>query len=821
MNNDQLKNLALSLYGSESEEEVEKILKKHNLWDEESLWSPLGDEESNYSIIGNQSANAVNSLVEKIVNSMDAVLTKECLKEGIDPKTKESPQSIKDALEKYFHIPNGHLTNIGNARRNEIGRNIYLIASGKKTLPCITIMDKGEGQEPSRFSKTLLSLIQGAKKEIQFVHGKWGMGGSGSFLFCSPKHRLQFILSKKNHEILNIKDTSWGFTIVRMFPAIGNSRMPVFKYLFPNKEILKFQSESIEIEPYLNDQRKISYKAFESGTIFKLYQYNFNGMWRGGRLSSEIGRHLNNQISTALAGAALPFSITDLRDKEPGIRLFNSLNVRLDIDINKKNLFEEGFPTNGKLNAGGELVDYRIYLFKYDFSKSEDQGRATFAENNEGVLLVNYGQTQGTISDRFFRSKKVGMEILQKSILVLIDTSATSNQWQSDVFMNSRDRLRNTEHMKEIESQLADILSDHPLLKEHREKRARERTESSLKESKSFENVLEKILKQNETLSKILLSGTRLVNPFNTIDVDIKVEEFKGKQFPTFFTLKKNYLESHPRPSEFGRKIRIEFETDAQNDYFSRDLDSGEFKLLLNDEPISYSSLALYNGTGFLNLEIDKNNGYEVDKLYKFTTIISDITIIKPFENSFWIKTIPFVKTDGGKSPKPENESPDPEKPDNKKKIPDGFSIPKLHFVYRDLWEENGMDKHSGLKVTFMGEERGYEYYVNLDNEYLLQEIKSHHKSDPKSIRGKYATALALIGISMLRADEENKNQDEDDENKDSIEDKISEFTSSISLVLLPIINDLGNLGKELIEEFASEFDDEGISEVISDVNVE
>ena len=73
----------------------------------------------------------------------------------------------------------------------------------------------------------------------------------------------------------------------------------------------------------------------------------------------------------------------------------------------------------------------------------------------------------------------------------------------------------------------------------------------------------------------------------------------------------------------------------------------------------------------------------------------------------------------------------------------------------------------------------------------------------------------------MLRADEENKNQDEDDENKDSIEDKISEFTSSISLVLLPIINDLGNLGKELIEEFASEFDDEGISEVISDVNVE
>jgi hypothetical protein len=803
MNNDQLKNLALSLYKSESEEEVENILRSSKLWDDESLWHPIGNQESNYSIIGGQAASPVAALVEKIVNSMDAVLTSECLKQGVDPKSDKAPKTMVEAQEKYFGIHNGQLTNIGPDKRKEIAKNIFLIASGSKTLPCITIMDKGEGQEPSNFANTLVSLIQGVKKEIQFVQGKWGMGGSGALVFSSPKHRLQFVLSKKNHGIKNVNDTAWGFTVVRMFPPQGNIRMQIYKYLAPNKEILKFQADSLNILP-VEDKDKISFSSYQSGTVFKLYEYSFNALRDAGRVRSYIGRHLNNQISTALPAVALPFSIVDLRHQKEGIRFFNSLNVRLDLD--KRNLIEENFPTGGKLNSGKETLDFRIYLFKIDYSvKGSDQGRATFAENNEGVLFVNNGQKQGELPSRFFSSKKVGMDVLADSILIIIDTSNASILWQNEVYMNSRDRLRDSEYIKEIENQLADILSNNLLLKMHREKRARERAEHSFKESKSFANALEKILKQNEALSKILIGGNRLVNPFNTKEIGSVIEEYEGKQFPSFFKLKRNYPENNPRPTEIGRKIRIEFETDAVNDYFSRDSDAGEFNLFLNDQPTNYSHITLYNGNGFLNIEI--NSDYDIDKVYKLTAQIRDISNPNIFENLFWIKTIPYVKTEGSDSAKPRPRNPNPEDPENKKTVPDGLDLPKVEQITREKWAANKMDKHSALHVSYMGDEIGYEFLVNVDNDYLQNEIKINKKSDPNVIKSKYVMALVLIGLSMLRADEENKSK-EDDQGTD-IKDKISQFTSDISLVLLPIINELGNPDSQLIKDFASEYDKE------------
>ena len=91
----QLKGLRLALVQCESEEEVIDLLKKEKYWDKQEYWQYFGGDEGNYSIIGNQQSNPEAAIVEKIINSVDAMLLAECLQLDINP---ESKQNINSAL---------------------------------------------------------------------------------------------------------------------------------------------------------------------------------------------------------------------------------------------------------------------------------------------------------------------------------------------------------------------------------------------------------------------------------------------------------------------------------------------------------------------------------------------------------------------------------------------------------------------------------------------------------------------------------------------------------------------------------------------------
>ena len=152
--------------------------------------------------------------------------------------------------EKFFNIKDGHLSNVGLERRKELAKNISFSASGTLEEPSFAIVDKGEGQEPDQFKETLLRLAKSAKAGVHFVQGKYGQGGSGALVFGSPKHKLQLIISKRNNEIKNKNSSQWGITLVRCFPPNENQRMEIYKYLYPNNEILSFDAESLNVIPY-------------------------------------------------------------------------------------------------------------------------------------------------------------------------------------------------------------------------------------------------------------------------------------------------------------------------------------------------------------------------------------------------------------------------------------------------------------------------------------------------------------------------------------------------------------------------------------------
>ena len=153
MDNNQIKNLALSLVKADKEEQVIRILENNNFYENEKNWRDFGDKQNNFSTTGNQQKTGEAALVEKLINSIDSTLTKDCLKTRINPESSSAPKSITKAVERFYDIANGKLTNISTSRRNKIAEeSIGMICTGnlpREGKPTYTIFDFGEGQTPS------------------------------------------------------------------------------------------------------------------------------------------------------------------------------------------------------------------------------------------------------------------------------------------------------------------------------------------------------------------------------------------------------------------------------------------------------------------------------------------------------------------------------------------------------------------------------------------------------------------------------------------------------------------------------------------------
>jgi len=783
MTNEDAKNLTLLLAKAETERKVIEVLDSFNLWRDDNMWKEIDESQGNWSTIGNQQSAPDTALVEKIINSVDAVLMRECLRGGVKPESEFAPKNIAEAQKKYFGIYNGKLSLVDSSIRSKIADNIFLIASGEKgakSNPSYSIVDLGEGQSPESFPSTFLSLNRGNKSKIQFVQGKFGMGGTGVFRFGSPEYNLQLIISKRDPEIKeeNVED-KWGMTIIRRKSPIGQMRSSVFTYLAPDGRIISFDSLSLPLLP--GEDIRPYKKPITHGTFIKIYEYQIGT----GRLKSDATRHLHNRLSLLMPSIALPIKVADVRHEKSPLKTLSGLSVRLDED--KRENLEDNFPSSGEIVIRGQKMDYSIFAFK--FGKRE-----TYA-GQEGIIFTVNGQTHGFLPKSFFERQSVRMGYLADSILIMVDCSKINRRMQEDLFMNSRDRLSGGPIQSEIEASIEDIIKNHQGLRDLREKRRREDIENKLQDSKPLADVLENIIKKSPSLSSIFTKGIRIKNPFKLAGVSGK-GEFKGKEFPTYFKLDKEYTESKPKVCPISNKrFRIQYETDAENDYFNRDKDPGELVLKINNIATKNHSINLWNGIATLTIEMlpDVKIG---DKLC-FQSEVLDITRIEPFLNEFCI-----IIDQSQENKESNNGNNKKRKSPGKKRGSDRqgsahLDIPNTYEVRRNEWEKYKFDEKSALYVLDAGEEAGYDFYINMDNVYLQMEIKGNVKADPKILEARFKYGMVLLGISLLDFDKKIKKEKilEDIEvDAISVFDKISQFSKAISPTLLPMITALGDL---------------------------
>ncbi len=766
--------LCVSLLRSESESEVISCLKKAGYWDDPSAWKYYGDMENNFSTIGNQQRSPVAALVEKLINSVDAVLIKECISKRIDPESSNAPADISKALIGFFGIREGKLSNVETYERGLLAENISLIATGDKKNPSYTIVDKGEGQFPDDFPETFFSLNRSNKLRIPFVQGKFNMGGTGVLQFCGERN-LQLVISRRNKEIVNKgADNPWGFSVVRREDPSMGIRSSTYKYLAPNERILRFYADFISALP---GKYPISYVgSLESGTVIKLFDYQI-----GPSLRTVAPLDLYNSLSLLLPEIALP---TRIFERRPGYRahtydsVLSGLSVRLEED--KRDNVEPGFPSSTRLSMMGQSMNVSVFAFK--------EGADEKYKKDEGIIFTVNGQTQGSLSKAFFTRNRVSLGYLANSILVIVDCSSIEGRQREDLFMNSRDRLRGGEYENAIERELEDLLKRHEGLRQLNERRRREKIEGKLQDSKPLKDLLKDILKKSPTLSRLFLEGKQLQNPFKSASV-ARDPVFEGKRFPTYFTLVGKLAEDSPKRCPIDNStFRVKYTTDAKNDYFTRSNDSGHFELTSPDMPIANYSINLWNGTANLSVELPEEA--EVGDLIELNSKVFDIRETEIFESKFFVVvTEEETKSKGGngKDQKPPSRT---NKSGDDSKGPQGLNLPNVIQVHESEWETYGFDRFDALTIQKADEDQ-YDFYVNVDNWHLKTEQKGRPKSDPRILEARYEYGLVILALAMIN------DYREDEQEELSIENMVKRVSRAVSPFLLPMIEELGSLELE------------------------
>ena len=788
------KNLCLQLLKCESEESVIKLLKEKGYWDDPKFWKTYGDGvDSNFGQISGQQTQADLSLVEKIINSVDAVLMNECLIKKVNPEGANAPKSISEALKKWFSVHDGQLRNLTTKQLEDLSEKIHLVASGDKMYPCFSIIDKGEGQTPYNIEKTILSLGKIRKAKIPFVQGKYNMGGAAAMVFAGEDN-LQLVISKRSQELQDENDDSferWGFTIVRRDESVAEMKgIPIYNYLCVDDKLLSFKSDTLPLLPskeYSKNKPPKNYKQdLESGTLIKLYNYDI-----GAGLRSAIITDLYFRLSTLLPAMAMPVTLTETRNYRSNsyTRRLTGIITRLESDESIRKNIEDGFPYSSIISFNNERIPLKMYAFKKVKSLSGD---TSLLRKNEGIIFHINGQTHHVISNRVFKNK-LGFGNIFKSMLVVIDFSETSNELRNRIFMSNRENARKNTNYQKLEEKIISTIKDHDAFEKLQN--ARRLQDINLKDEKSepLTDLLQNIMNYDSQLID-LLKGMDIKNMENLIDASISKEKFEGKKFPTYFELMKKFDQEKLKLGHFNKRIRIQYKTDANNDYFDRISEKGKFNLMYkidNGEFLDVPDFQINLFNGYGNLNINFPDKIIPGDIICFKSEISDNNKINGFIEEFYVKVLDEDQIKPGKKRLNKRKKPSDDKKGNETKKPSEASLPHVNQLYKNEWKafEDSYDQtiteSDAYMVTIAGNQ--YDHHINMDNKHLknIKLKKASDESKSKEIDLYYKTGLTLLILGIIQ--DFKKNQ-EKDSNVDEIEKSVKRTSRAIAPFFLSYI---------------------------------
>lgn len=573
-----MRQLFARLLAAGTEDEVQAIVAAEGLAADDSKWTAYGNNESFYGVVENQQAHPIPALVEKITNGIDAILEKKVLQDLGDIRSAKAPQSVREALERYF--PQHRDWDVGDARRRQ-ARELQIVASGPKNDTSLLIYDDGIGQAPEDFADTFLSLLRGNKNDVHFVQGKYNMGGAGAISFCGDR-RFQLFASKRYEG-----SSPLGFTLLRRHPPeraeAAGKKNTWYEYLVFDGQVASVEVDGLDVG--------LDGRRFSTGSLLKLYSYRLPA---GAR--SIISRDLNVSLNEFLFEPALPFLTVDNKERFPDnkalVQAVYGLKRRLEGD---NQTVEAKFSVESTTSEFGEL-GVTVYAFK---ARSRDQGvketkqyiQREYFKNDMTVLFSLNGQVHGSFTSEFV-TRALKMPLLKDYLLIHVDCSNLALGVRNELFMASRDRLKAGDTADAIRRHLRDILLDSELKAIAKRRKASLNMDGS--DAGQMLRDITRNLPMNDALTEILRQAFDLPDrqagagerkrdePERPKREPRDAPPFNHRRYPSAVRAKggdraEGGLKLYRLPA--GGSRTIAFATDVENEYFDRTDDPGHLTL--------------------------------------------------------------------------------------------------------------------------------------------------------------------------------------------------------------------------------------------------
>jgi hypothetical protein len=398
------------------------------------------------------------------------------------------------------------------------------------------------------------------------------------------------------------------------------------------------------------------------------------------------------------------------------------------------------------------------------------------------------GQVHGGLPSDFV-ARHLKFDYLKDHLLVSIDCTGMEPTVREDFFMASRDRVRKNEAYDEVVEHLKDALRDHAGLRALNAARRKKEIEDTLSNENETKNLFSELLKADPTLASLFGFGDRLVTrvgpgPEPTFD---------GKKFPTFFRLVKNPQGGLVKHCPVNLTCRVEFETDATNDYFKRADCPG---LIAIDPPNIIEHSHLWNGRFTMQLRTpwDAKAGDQIP----VTTTVEDVETRK--RDTAFISSLTIVAQPEAE-PRTRPYGPYPPGPRNGGKSPGtraatSLAIPELKWKSFD-------DRGTSLQIRH-DDLGNAEYFANSNNEFLTAELIRSKEEDRPLVKFWFGYGLLLCALGMmktqqdraalkLRSNPSGDNGVSEEEANDTADDvgRIASYCDGIARVIVPIIRTL------------------------------
>ena len=756
--------LFFDLFRASTESELDTVIQRNPALLDSANWKPYGGNENNYAVVENQQAAAVPALVEKITNSVDAILMRRCLEEDIDPKGPNAPGSVEEAVERFF--PKHTNWDLTGQRKGQAER-IQVVADGPKKKSSVIVYDDGEGQHPDDFEDTFLSLLRGNKNDVLFVQGKYNMGGAGALIFCGDK-RYQLVASRR------YTGGPFGFTLLRKHPMTAHERDTKkntwYEYLKIDGAIPRF-----DLEPGETLDLGLHNRGFKTGSILKLYSYELP---KGSR--SVFSRDLNQSINEYLFEPALPVLTVETEARYPHDRNRQRDLFGLKRRLEESERYVEEVFSETVDNADTGPLQITCYVFRprvagKSAKESKETLRREFFKNGMSVPFSLNGQVHGYYTTEFI-TRSLKFPLLKDYLLIHVDCTRLHLEFRSELFMASRDRLKTGKHSAQLREIVAKALRTGRLKEIYKH-----RKDSISVEGEDTDDLIRSFagnLPLNTDLMRLLDQTFKLdrkdkgkSKPKPRSKPDPKEpEEFEGQRFPTFLKVNLGGNEQDGIPVAripLGGERTIRLSTDAEDQYLDRTHEPGELKISLldfkpndadggtapglpRDVTDAFNVVRSSPSKGMIRITLNPKKEVQVGDAARIK-----VTLTGPgrdHEGIFWAKV-----TDKENKPKPKKkDEPDP-----------GIGLPKCVRVYQeetegakswdDLESQGASMNHDTVMHPLLEGDTLSLIYVNMDARVLknyksgLTSSEQHETAERRFVSAVYFHTLFLYMINKNR----------------------------------------------------------------------